>query len=491
MAALFLEPEIFKTISQIAVGQGVRAFVIGGYVRDLLLQRPCKDIDVVVEGSGIALAQELAATLNTNVNVYKNFGTAMLHYDGVDIEFVGARRESYNHDSRKPNVEAGTLEEDQLRRDFTINALALSLQPDSYGELVDPFGGIADLNAGILRTPRDPDITYSDDPLRMMRAVRFSTQLGFTIVKESEDAIRRNCRRIVGGVVSRERICDELQKIMAAPKPSVGIMLMDKLGLLDLVLPHVSKLKGVSHRGKHQHKDNFLHTLQVLDNVAERSDNIWLRWAALLHDIAKPAVKRYDPILGFTFHGHEFLGSKYVDKIFMLLKLPMNEKMRYVQKLVLLHLRPIALVEDSVTDSAVRRLLFDAGDDIDDLLLLCEADITSKNDEKVQQYMQNFAIVRQKLRDIEAKDHIRNFQPPISGELIMQTYGLPPCRTIGTIKEVIKEAILNGDIANNYEEAFALMQKTAAGLGLVEHECFVDGHKKQGQRYIAPTTENM
>ena len=466
MASLYLQDQIFKTIAQIAARQGVRAFVIGGYVRDLLLQRPCKDIDIVAEGSGIALAQALAADLHTPVTTYKNFGTAMLRWNGLQIEFVGARRESYQPHTRNPIVEQGSIEEDQLRRDFTINAMALSLQPDNYGELIDPFGGVADLNAGILRTPRDPDITYSDDPLRMMRAVRFAVQLGFEIDKESEQAILRSRRRILGGVAATERITEELNKIVASPAPSRGFCLMDKLGLLELIFPQFAKLKGVERRGNHAHKDNFWHTLKVLDNVAKESGNLWLRWAALLHDIAKPLTKRFDAAQGFTFHGHEFLGSKMTAKIFAHFKLPQNEKMKYVQKLVLLHLRPIVLAQEEVTDSAVRRLLFDAGDDIDDLMLLCEADITSKNDEKVQRYLQNLALVRQKLREIEEKDHIRNFQPPISGELIMATYSLPPCRNVGIIKDAIKEAILNGSIGNNYAEAYALMQQTAAELGL-------------------------
>ncbi|GHT16238.1 tRNA nucleotidyltransferase [Bacteroidia bacterium] len=463
---MFLQEDFFKTISQAAAAQGVRAFVIGGYVRDLFLQRPCKDVDIVVEGSGIALAEELSRMWHTHLSVFKNFGTAMLRHNDIEFEFVGARKESYRSDSRKPIVEDGTLKEDQDRRDFTINALALSLCTADYGELIDPFGGIKDLDAGLLRTPLSPEITYSDDPLRMMRAVRFATQLNFTIVDESRQAIYSQRKRILGGVVSVERITEELNKIMACPQPSRGFFLLDELGLLELIFPALSKLKGVERHGKHQHKDNFWHTLQVLDNVAATSNNLWLRWAALLHDIAKPATKRYDATQGFTFHGHEFLGGKMVPKIFAQLRLPLNEKMKYVQKLVELHLRPIVLAQEEVTDSAVRRLLFDAGDDIDDLMLLCDADITSKNEEKVKQYLQNFALVRQKLKDIEAKDHIRNFQPPISGELIMQTYNLPPCRSVGQIKDTIKEAILNGDIANDYDEALALMQKTAAEMGL-------------------------
>lgn len=466
MFADFLQQDIFKKISEVAQKQGVRVFVIGGYVRDLLLQRPSKDIDIVVEGSGIALAEELGKQLRSKVSIFKNFGTAMLRHGDIELEFVGARKESYRANSRKPIVEDGTLEEDQERRDFTINALALSLNKENYGELIDPFGGVKDLNEGIIRTPLSPDVTYSDDPLRMMRAIRFATQLNFEIVDESKEAIRRNKQRIVGGIVSVERITDELNKIMACPKPSRGFFLLDEMELLELILPQVYKLKGVESVGKHHHKDNFLHTMQVLDNVAQKSNNIWLRWAALLHDIAKPQVKKYDNEHGWTFHGHEFIGAKMVPKIFTELKLPQNEKMKYVQKLVGLHLRPIVLSQEEVTDSAVRRLLFDAGDDIDDLMLLCEADITSKNEQTVRKHLQNFELVRTKLKEIEEKDHVRNFQPPISGELIMQTYNLPPSREVGLIKDAIKEAILNGDIRNNYEEAFEYMQKMAKEIGV-------------------------
>ncbi len=460
----FLEHRIFNIVSEVAEQQGVPAYVIGGYVRDCFLQRPSKDIDIVVQGSGIALAQEVGRRVGSSVAVFKNFGTAMLHCDDMEVEFVGARRESYRSDSRKPIVEDGTLEDDQRRRDFTINALAFSLQKENYGTLVDPFNGVRDLQAGLIRTPLDPDTTYSDDPLRMMRAIRFATQLGFTIVPESLESITRNRERIQ--IISAERITDELQKIMAAPKPSVGFVLLDKTKLLLQIFPQLDKLKGVETMEGRGHKDNFYHTLQVLDNVAAKSDNIWLRWAALLHDIAKPATKYYDKVLGWTFHGHEFLGGKMIPSIFKQLRLPLNEKMKYVQKLVQLHLRPIVLSQEEVTDSAVRRLLFDAGDDIDDLMLLCEADITSKNEQTVQRHLRNFQLVREKLVEVEEKDTIRNFQPPITGEIIMEKYNLPPSPPVGEIKEYIKNAILDGVIHNNYDEAYALMERKAAEMGL-------------------------
>lgn len=434
-------------------------------MRDFFLHRPSKDVDVVVEGSGVALAEALAKELRTGVSVFRSFGTAMLRHGDVEVEFVGARRESYRASSRKPIVENGTLAEDQQRRDFTVNAMAFSLNAADYGALIDPFGGVQDLHNRILRTPLDPDATYSDDPLRMMRAVRFAAQLGFAIDDRSKEAIRRNRRRMAGEVVSTERITDELNKIMASNRPSVGFLLLDVLELLELILPNIYRLKGVEAVGKQQHKDNFLHTLQVLDNVAQKSDNLWLRWAALLHDIAKPQTKRYEEGHGWTFHGHEFLGARMTPKIFQALKLPLNDKMRYVQKLVGLHLRPIVLSQEEVTDSAVRRLLFEAGDDVDDLMLLCEADITSKNENTVKRHLQNFALVRQKLKDIEEKDRLRNFQPPIPGELIMSTYNLPPCRQVGIIKEAIKEAILDGIIRNDYDEAYRYMQEKARELG--------------------------
>ncbi len=461
-----LSNPIFRRISRLADEQGVRAFVVGGYVRDYYLHRPSSDIDVVVVGSGIALAEALGRELHTNVSVFKTFGTAMVRCKGIEVEFVGARRESYTSDSRKPQVEQGTLEDDQRRRDFTINALAWSLNAESFGELIDPFDGIADLEDCLIRTPCDPDITFSDDPLRMMRAVRFAAQLGFTIDDETFEAIRRNAQRIK--IVSRERIATELHKIVLSPVPSMGFELLDLTGLLELIFPEMSRLKGVERRGAHAHKDNFTHTLKVLDNVARRSDDLWLRWAAVLHDIAKPLTKAYDPKCGWTFHGHEVLGSKLVPSIFRQLKLPMNEHMKFVQKLVFLHLRPIILSEDLVTDSAVRRLLFEAGDDVEALMTLCEADITSGIDSKVKRYLANFELVRRKMKDLEERDRVRNFQPPITGELIMETYGLRPCREIGEIKEVIKNAILDGEIPNEYDAAYALMERQAALLGLTK-----------------------
>ena len=459
-----LSDPIFRRISRLVDARGVRAFVVGGYVRDHYLRRPSTDIDVVVVGSGVEVAEALGRELHAKVSVFKTFGTAMLRVGGIEVEFVGARKESYTHDSRKPQVEAGTLDDDQRRRDFTINALAWSLNGDSFGELVDPFGGMDDLEDGIIRTPCDPDITFSDDPLRMMRAVRFAAQLGFSIEEETFDAIRRNAQRI--RIVSRERIATELNKIVLSPVPSMGFELLELTGLLELIFPEMHRLKGVERRGKHAHKDNFVHTLKVLDNVALRSDDLWLRWAAVLHDIAKPLTKAYDPAVGWTFHGHEVLGSKMVPAIFRQLKLPLNEHMKFVQKLVFLHLRPIILSEDQVTDSAVRRLLFEAGDDVEALMTLCEADITSRIDAKVRRYKANFELVRRKMKDLEERDRIRNFQPPITGEIIMETYGIGPCRVIGEIKEVIKNAILDGEIPNDYAAAHALMERLAAERGL-------------------------
>ncbi len=461
-----LNHRIFPVLSELVTEENLQCFVIGGFVRDLLLNRPSKDIDIVVVGSGIELAKKVAHKLGKKgkIAIYRNFGTAMLRYDDLELEFVGARKESYRSDSRKPLVEDGSLEDDQNRRDFTINALAISLHKNNYGELVDPFNGVNDLQAKIIRTPLDPDVTYSDDPLRMMRAIRFSTQLGFAIEEQSLDSIRRNRDRI--SIISRERIVEELNKIVLSSKPSSGFLILEETGLLELIFPEFSRLKGISVKEKLAHKDNFLHTLQVLDRIAEQSDNLWLRWAAIMHDIAKPNTRKFIKGHGWTFHGHEFIGSKMVPDIFRRLHLPLGTSMKYVQKLVLLHLRPIALVEEEVTDSAIRRLLFEAGDDIDDLMMLCEADITSKNDEKVRQYLGNFKTVRQKLKEIEEKDAVRNFQPPVDGELIMKTFNIGPGREVGIIKNTIKEAILEGNIHNNFQEAFELMLKKADELGL-------------------------
>jgi len=453
-------------VSDIITEKQLPCFVIGGYVRDLLLKRESRDIDIVVVGSGIDLAKEVAERIGrgTRVNIFKNFGTAMLRYKNLEIEFVGARKESYRTDSRKPVVEDGTLQDDQQRRDFTINALAISLNRETYGELIDPFNGLHDLEHKIIRTPLDPDVTYSDDPLRMMRAVRFATQLNFTIDDLSIKSIARNCNRI--SIISRERVTDELNKIMEAPVPSIGFRLLDKTGLLPLILPELDAMKGVEEKEGKGHKDNFHHSLKVLDNLAGRSDNLWLRWAALLHDIGKPATKKYSDESGWTFHGHDYLGSKMIPAVFSRLRLPLGNPMKYVRKLVMLHLRPIALAQEEVTDSAVRRLLFEAGDDIDDLMDLCESDITSKNDGKVRKYLGNFQLVREKLVEIEEKDRIRNFQPPIDGEFIMKTFDLQPCREVGIIKNAIKDAILDGVIGNNYDQAYDLMLKKASELGL-------------------------
>lgn len=460
----FLSNDIFRIVSQVAKEAGVRAYVIGGYVRDCFLQRHCKDIDIVVEGSGIEIATKVAGVVKSKVTVFKRFGTAMFRYKGMEIEFVGARKESYRADSRNPIVENGTLEDDQKRRDFTINALAFSLQEENFGKLADPFNGVRDLHAGLIRTPLDPDTTYSDDPLRMIRAIRFASQLSFSIVPESLESIRRNRKRL--DILSRERISDELHKILLSPKPSVGLRLLEETELMPEILPQISRLKGVEMVDGKGHKDNFAHTLQVVDNVAEKSDNLWLRWAALLHDIGKPQTKRFEPSVGWTFHSHDFIGARMVPGIFRQLKMPLNEKMKYVQKLVQLHLRPIALVQDEVTDSAVRRLLFDAGDDIDDLMTLCEADITSKNDRVVLKHRHNFAMVKQKLIEVEQKDAIRNFKNPVTGEMIMERYNIPPCREIGELKEYVKNAILDGKIENNVAQAYALMEQRAEEMGL-------------------------
>lgn len=458
----YLEHPIFSLLSQTAGELGCRAFVIGGYVRDCFLCRPCTDIDIVTEGSGIALAEAVGKRIETKVHVFKNFGTAQLVYHDMNIEFVGARRESYRRDSRKPIVESGSIEDDQKRRDFTINAMAFSLQPEDFGALIDPFGGIRDLNRGLLRTPLDPCLTFSDDPLRMIRAIRFACQLDFTIDPETFAAIARNKDRLA--ILSKERITEELHKIIDSQKPSKGFRLLDRSELLPLILPELSALKGVKTVEGKGHKEIFDHTLQVLDHLSQCSDKHYLRWAALLHDIGKPITKHFDPETGWSFHGHDYIGSKMIPGLFRRLAMPTDERMRYVQKLVLLHLRPIALVQDEVTDSGIRRLLFDAGDDIDDLMLLCQADITSTNEATVRRHKANFELVKKKLIEVEEKDAIRNFQPPISGELIMQTYHLPPCKEVGLIKDSIKEAILDGRIHNSFEEAYALMQEKAAEI---------------------------
>ncbi len=461
-----LDNPVFGHIRETVDRLGVEAYVVGGFVRDYYLRRPSTDIDVVVVGDGVAVAEDLGRKLRAKVSIFKTFGTAMLRWHGTEVEFVGARRESYSHDSRKPQVEPGTLEDDQRRRDFTINAMAWSLNAATFGRLVDPFDGMYDLEECTIRTPCDPDITFSDDPLRMMRAIRFASQLGFDIYDETFEAIRRNRERI--SIVSRERIIVELNKIVASPVPSIGFELLELTGLLELIFPEMHRLSGVERRGSHAHKDNFKHTLKVLDNVALRSEDLWLRWAAVLHDIAKPLTKAYDPHIGWTFHQHEVVGSKMIPQIFRRMKLPMNEHMRFVQKLVFLHLRPIILSEDMVTDSAVRRLLFEAGDDVESLMTLCQADITSGIDAKVKRYMANFELVRRKMRDLEERDRIRNFQPPITGDIIMRTYDLSPCSIIGEIKDRIKNAILDGEIPNEYDAAYAMMQRLAEEFGLSE-----------------------
>ena len=461
-----LRHPIFKHITRVVDRMGVEAYVVGGYVRDYYLHRPSSDVDVVVVGSGVAVAEELARELGAKVTIYKTYGTAMLRWRDTEVEFVGARRESYSPESRNPHVEPGTLEDDQRRRDFTINAMAWSLNGHNFGELVDPFGGMEDMEECIIRTPCEPDKTFSDDPLRMMRAVRFASQLGFDIDDETFEGIARQAERIK--IITKERIAVELNKIMASPVPSIGLTLMHTSGLLQYVLPELERMSGVERRGKHAHKDNFEHTMKVLDNLAKRSDDIWLRWAALLHDIGKPTTKAYDPRQGWTFHQHEAVGSKMIPQLFRRLKLPMNEPMRFVQKMVFLHMRPIVLSEDLVTDSAVRRLLFEAGDDVDKLMTLCEADITSGNDNKVRLYLKNFELVRAKMRDLEERDRVRNFQPPITGDIIMRTYNLPPSSVIGEIKEVIKNAILDGVIPNDYDAAYKLMEEEAAKRGITK-----------------------
>jgi poly(A) polymerase len=460
-----VEGPVFRKIAEGAAFLDSDAYVIGGYVRDLILGRNSKDVDIVTSGDGIALANKVAELLHVKkVSVFKTFGTAMFVYRDWQVEFVGARKESYSSDSRNPKVIPGTIEDDQNRRDFTINALAISLQNLNYGQLIDPFHGIDDLENCLIRTPLDPDITFTDDPLRMMRAIRFAAQLNFSILPETTDAITRNTSRI--SIISMERISDELNKIIMTDKPSVGFYLLDRTGLLDMIFPVFTALKGAEYVDGKGHKDNFKHTLEVLDRIAPNTDNLWLRWSALLHDIAKPVTRRFDPGTGWTFHGHEFKGMKMIPSVFNHLRLPMNEKMKYVQKMVLLHLRPIVLAEDVVTDSAIRRLLIEAGDDIDDLMTLCEADITSKNQAKVKKYMANFELVRNKLKEIEAKDNLRNWQPPVSGEVIMQAFGINPGKHVGIIKTAIREAILEGQIHNNFDEAYRLMLEEGTKLGL-------------------------
>ncbi len=455
---------IFKTIADCANQLGVDAYVIGGFVRDIYLGRESKDIDVVTIGKGIELAELVYKQLGeeAHLSVFKNFGTAQVKINDLEIEFVGARKESYNRDSRKPIVEDGTLENDQDRRDFTINALAIGLSKSNFGKLLDPFNGVRDIENKILRTPLEPEVTYSDDPLRMMRAIRFSSQLGFTIEKESLEAISKNKSRI--SIVSKERITDELNKIILSPIPSVGFKLLFDTGLLHLIFPEMVKLYGVETINGKSHKDNFYHTLEVLDNTAKKSNNLWLRWAAILHDIAKPATKRFEPDHGWTFHGHEDKGARMVPKIFESLRLPLNEKMKYVQKLVLLHLRPIVLAKTEITDSAIRRVLFEAGDEVDDLMALCEADITTKNPNKVKRYLQNFELVREKLKELEEKDKIRNWQPPVSGEEIMEIFNLAPCKKVGDLKNALKDAILDGIIPNEREVALVFLKDKAKEL---------------------------
>ena len=460
-----LTHRVFGVVRDIVTAADQQAFVIGGFVRDMLLERQSKDIDIVVVGSGIELARRVGERFrHAPLTVFRNFGTAMLRLNDAEVEFVGARKESYRADSRNPTVEDGTLEDDQNRRDFTVNALALSLREETFGDLVDPFDGVRDLQARILRTPLTPRATFSDDPLRMMRAVRFASQLNFRIEEATYNGIVESAERIE--IVSMERITEELNKIMLSPRPSVGLKLMERTGLMRYILPEIQALKGVEKVGTHAHKDNFYHTMEVVDALASKSDNLWLRWAALLHDIGKPRTKRYDPHGGWTFHNHDWVGQKMTPQVFARLRLPQDDRLRYVQKLVSLHMRPIILSEDIVTDSAVRRLLCDAGDDIDDLMLLCEADVTSKNEQRAERYLRNFKIVRRKLREIEEKDHVRNFQPPITGDIIMQRFNLRPSPVVGILKAAIKDAILDGIIHNDYDEAYQFMLRKAAELGL-------------------------
>lgn len=462
-----IDKPLFRKISEVADEMGVECYVIGGYVRDLFLNRPSCDIDVVVVGSGIRLAEAFCKSLGrgAHLSVFRTFGTAQVKWHGHEIEFVGARSESYSSDSRKPVVEVGTLEDDQCRRDFTINVLALCLNGEHFGELVDPFGGVDDLREKIIRTPLDPDITFSDDPLRMMRCVRFASQLGFYIYDETFDALERNAERIK--IVSQERIIDELNKIILSPHPSKGLVDLQRAGLLQYILPEVSDLDLQETRGKFSHKNNFYHTLEVLENVAANSNKLWLRWAALLHDIGKTTTKRWDPVNGWTFKNHNVAGARMVKGIFRRIKLPLDERMKYVQKLVNLHMRPIAIADSEVTDSAVRRLLFDAGDDIEDLMTLCEADITSRNRQRKQTFLDNFKLVRRRLKEIEERDRIRNFQPPVDGNEIMETFGLKPCREVGMLKALVKDAVLDGVVRNDHDLVFEYMLGKAKEMGLV------------------------
>lgn len=460
-----IDKPVFRTVGEVADSLDRECYVVGGYVRDLLLGRESKDVDFVTVGSGIEVAKAVARRMKAHLAVYRNFGTAQVKRGPVELEFVGARKESYHRESRKPIVEDGTLDDDLARRDFTINSMAVCVNAGRFGELVDRYNGLADLHDGLIRTPLDPDITFSDDPLRMMRAIRFATQLQFTIVADTLDAITRNAQRIK--IISGERVYDELTKIMKSPKPSIGWALLLKTGLLKLIMPELAAMRGVQTVNGVSHKDNFFHTMAVLDSVARNSGNVWLRWAALFHDIGKPVTKRFDPQAGWTFYGHNAVGAKMVTRIFRRMKFPMNEHMKYVQKLVELHMRPIALVEDEVTDSAVRRMLFDAGDDVDDLMTLCEADITSRNQEKVERYRANYELVRQKMAELEERDRIRNFQPPVGGLEIMATFGLGECREVGIIKERIKNGILDGELPNDHAAARAFMLAFAAAeLGL-------------------------
>ena len=465
-----LNLDIIDIISNLSIELQIKTFLVGGYVRDLILSRESKDIDVLVIGDGISFAKEVKKKLDTKVNlqIFKNFGTAMIIYDGFEIEFVGSRKESYQQSSRNPSITIGTFEDDISRRDFTINSIAISLNKNDKGKIIDLFGGLSDVKSGIIKTPKDPKITFYDDPLRMMRAVRFASQLNFKIKDSNLEIIKNDRERI--NIISKERINDEINKILLSPKPSIGFILLKNTGLLEIIIPELIKLEGIDEIEGKSHKDNFYHTLQVLDNICKNTDNLWLRWVALLHDIGKPKTKRYSKKKGWSFHGHEYVGSKMVFKIFKRLKLPLNNKLNYLKKLILLSSRPVILSSDEITDSAIRRLIFDAGDDIDELMTLCEADITTKNSKLEKKYLNNFKVVRKKIEDVENRDRVRNFQPPISGEFIMNYFGIKPCKEIGFIKEKIKEAILNGDINNDSAQAAELMSKIGNEIGLKKYE---------------------